>query len=423
MIQAIKISNFKLFKDETIIPLSNLNLLTGTNGKGKSSVLQTLLLLNQSINYNRSTNNVILNGNNVLLGNLFDVKNRFVSSQDPINLSFKLDKSTISYKLEQYGEIDIDLKISSIHVDILNDNLEYSISKIADDDLYKVYKNSDDFFPDLTFSLDNLFIPESILKVINEPHLLEIKRELSFSNIHYVSADRIGPKNFYEKKSLSGFISVGSLGENTVNILARKGGDIVDPLLRKVYIDLFLPKEDEIINDTVEAYTNYWLDKIFEGAEVKTEVMSDMDIIKFSIKPSKKEVFYKPTNVGYGFSYSLPIIVAGLIAKKGDILVIENPEAHLHPYAQSIISKFLSGICRVGVQVIVESHSEHILDGFRIVVHDKIVAQNEINVLYFDKNEDSYFKEIEVKEDGDIENWPENFFDQSTKDLNYLYGI
>ena len=107
----------------------------------------------------------------------------------------------------------------------------------------------------------------------------------------------------------------------------------------------------------------------------------------------------------------------------GDILIIENPEAHLHPYAQSILSKFLAGVSRVGVQVLVESHSEHILDGFRIIVHDKIIDLNEINILYFDKNDETYFHKIDIKDDGDIENWPTNFFDQSTNDLNYLYGI
>ena len=422
MIRTIGISNFKLFKDKTNVPLSNLNLLTGVNGKGKSSVLQILLLLNQSINYSRSTNNIILNGNNVRLGNLFDVKNRLISSKEPINISFILDNYVINYQLEQYGETDIDLKISSISITI-NEKLTYIISKIIDDDLYKIFKNNEDVFPNITFSLDNLFIQESTLRIIDESYLIEIRNLLNFSNIHYVSADRIGPQNFYERKSLGNFVSVGSLGENTVNILARKGGDPVQPELKKVYMDLFSPTEDELTSDTIESYANYWLDKIFEGAEIKTEVMSDIDIIKFSIKPSKKDVFYKPTNVGYGFSYSLPILVAGLIAKKGDILIIENPEAHLHPYAQSILSKFLAGVSRVGVQVLVESHSEHILDGFRIIVHDKIIDLNEINILYFDKNDETYFHKIDIKDDGDIENWPTNFFDQSTNDLNYLYGI
>ena len=290
MIRTIGISNFKLFKDKTNVPLSNLNLLTGVNGKGKSSVLQILLLLNQSINYSRSTNNIILNGNNVRLGNLFDVKNRLISSKESINISFILDNYVINYQLEQYGETDIDLKISSISITI-NEKLTYIISKIIDDDLYKIFKNNEDVFPNITFSLDNLFIPESTLRIIDESYLIEIRNLLNFSNIHYVSADRIGPQNFYERKSLGNFVSVGSLGENTVNILARKGGDPVQPELKKVYMDLFSPTEDELTSDTIESYANYWLDKIFEGAEIKTEVMSDIDIIKFSIKPSKKDVF------------------------------------------------------------------------------------------------------------------------------------
>lgn len=121
--------------------------------------------------------------------------------------------------------------------------------------------------------------------------------------------------------------------------------------------------------------------------------------------------------------YSLSIIVAGLIAKPGEILIVENPEAHLHPYAQSIMAKFLSLVASTGVQVFVESHSDHILNGFRIAVKNKIIDSTHLNVLYFDHRLDNFFEKIDVDEDGGIDKWPISFFDQSVNDLNYLLGI
>ena len=95
----------------------------------------------------------------------------------------------------------------------------------------------------------------------------------------------------------------------------------------------------------------------------------------------------------------------------------------MHPAAQSNLAKFLTLVSLNGVQIFIESHSEHILNGLRIEVYDKVIQNKDLNVLYFDKDLETVFKKIKVEEDGGIKNWPPNFFDQATKDLNYLFGI
>ena len=132
---------------------------------------------------------------------------------------------------------------------------------------------------------------------------------------------------------------------------------------------------------------------------------------------------FKPTNVGFGYSYALPILIAGLTARKGTILVVENPEAHLHPSAQSMITKFLCLVANCGVQVFVETHSEHILNALRVMVVQKNVKPQDINVMYFDSGLDNYFESITIEENGKLDHWPVNFFDQAEKDLNVLLGI
>lgn len=419
MIKNIYIDNFKLYKSEVNIPLTSLNLLTGVNGKGKSSVLQVLLLLSQSVQTNRATNKIYLNGDNVKLGSFGDVKNRETSFLESIHFGFKFDKSRIDYLLHHTNSDATELFVESISA--MHDDFKFSLSR--KEDWYAIKLKSDNSTEQHQFSLFDFFIGHSSIEQnFSKTILATIRSEVDFLKIHYVSADRIGPKNYYENKSLNHFVSVGALGENTVNVLHHKGNEKVNETVLKGYCRIF----DENIDDlswTIEDNTNYWIDRIFQGAKVQVEAIKGEDLLKLRINSDGKSVYFKPTNVGYGFSYSLPIIIAGLISKPGEILIIENPEAHLHPYAQSILAKFLSIISSSGVQVVIESHSEHILNGIRVTIKDSIVNANDVNVLYFDSKADTFFEKIYIDKDGGIDNWPRNFFDQATNDLNYLLGI
>ena len=149
-------------------------------------------------------------------------------------------------------------------------------------------------------------------------------------------------------------------------------------------------------------------------------------MISYNTKQGRER--YKPANVGFGYSYILPIIVAGLIAEKGEILIIENPEAHLHPRAQHKLTQFLAKIAVAGVQIFVESHSEHILNALRICLlqqeqQAKILNNTDVSILYFQNNDEQPFVSIPLDEKGNIEEWPEGFFDQTDKDFKILFGF
>lgn len=423
MIKQVSIDNFKLFKSNVRIPLTNLNLLTGVNGRGKSTVLQVFLLLSQSALNNRATNKIYLNGNNVRLGSLDDVKNKEVSFSENIHFGFEFDQFTLDYFLHNNNADASEVFIDSIKAK--NDELELSLTRSGD---WFHATLSDNNISNLEvvqsqYPLIDLFLGEAeIEQNFNQTDLIQFKSEINLIGIHYVSADRIGPKNYYENSSLNHFVSVGALGENTVNILYQRGDDKVNTQILEGYCKIF-GESIEDLSQTIEDNTNYWIDKIFQGAKIQVESIKGEDLLKLRINSDGKSSYFKPTNVGYGFSYSLPIIVAGLIAKPGEILIIENPEAHLHPYAQSILAKFLSLISASGVQVLVETHSDHILNGFRIAVKDHIISTTSTNVLYFDNRNKDVFEKIDIDEEGGVDNWPQDFFDQATKDLNYLLGI
>lgn len=150
---------------------------------------------------------------------------------------------------------------------------------------------------------------------------------------------------------------------------------------------------------------------------------------------------HRATNTGFGISYALPIVLASLVMSSREcldfeeeharlwferlktdnlVLMIENPEAHLHPKGQTQMGIFLSLLSSCGVQVVVETHSDHFIDGVRIAVKEyKNVVSDEVTIKYFSResNQPSKFVDISVNEDGSLDKWPEGFFDQMQTNL------
>jgi len=420
MIRQLILKNFKLFKEETVIPLSNINLLTGINGRGKSSVLQSLLLMRQSPEFDRTTNKIILNGEDVKLGTFKDIKN---ISSTPIDFTFFYETFSIRYRLSENPDDAMVVNIDEIYIEGLGEN-PFKIRLVKDkNELYKVVNEAEPSTESIFTSLYDLFINESLFVLKKADANCEmVKQNINFSKIHYVSADRVGPKLYYIDKSLKDFHSVGSSGEDTVNVLFHAADEFVGQKFLD-NLNHFFHIAAEEVPKTVGLQAQFWLGQLFGGAKYDIKRVDEANLLTFSISPDGSFNYFKPTNVGYGYTYLLPIIVAGLTAKAGDLLIVENPEAHLHPFAQSVIAKFLTLVSMNDVQVIIESHSEHILNGLRIPVYNGIVKNEHLNVLYFDRSVEKYFKPILIDDKGGIADWPPDFFDQATRDLNYLFGI
>ena len=413
MIKEISLKNFKCFKEETVFPLSKINLLTGINGRGKSTLLQSLLLMRQTIEHNVNSTQIIFNGSCVRLGAFEDVKNSDVFIGEPISMGYKcrINKRdvAINYFLSKNDDNELIANINRVDID----------------GTVFLQKGNSNAYTRLEREQNSEYIYMSCLSLINDfsqydrPANLfagnsydETDNAAKFHRIHYIAADRIGPKDYYAKNNLSKFINVGPQGENTAIVLARKQEDIV-------FDKLYLGENAK----TVLQQTEEWLNKIFDGAKIKLE--SGKDIISLSYNTKLTDKRYKPSNVGFGYSYILPIIVSGLIAKDGEILIVENPEAHLHPKAQSQLTKFLAKVADCGVQVFIESHSEHILNALRVAAAtgETGLLHTDMSVLYFQDNEIERFISIPINSDGGIDVWPEGFFDQTDKDFKILFGF
>lgn len=413
MLTQIKLINFKCFKEETAFPLSQFNLFTGVNGNGKSTLLQSILLMRQSIEHDLYTTELILNGSCVNLGSFDDVRNCETSTSEAIFFEFSICNAnnissfegSIRYRLKPNKD-NMSLHIPEIAFHDANKNKEYSFI-YTDKELYKLINE------ERLFRLINLEPPNSdVNNIITHSVNLNfggnnggIQTYLNFKKIHFISADRIGPQEFYLKSTLSDFRHVGAKGEFTVNLLDKLAQELVNK-------SLCLGEDAE----TLITQTEVWLGTILNPLKLEVP-QSKTNILELFIGD------FKPANVGFGYSSILPIIVSGLIAKPGEKIIIENPEIHLHPKAQSALIEFLVKVANTGVQIFVESHSDHVLNALRIAVLKEHLTPEDTNILYFQGKNQKTVRKINILKGGRIEEWPENFFDQIDIDFSVLFGV
>ena len=392
MIDELLLENFKLFGKETrLTGLKGINLLTGVNGRGKSSALQPLLLFKQTLLRSRSSRQVFLSGSFIDLGNASDVKHVDASITKPIRIGFQENGEYYIYTFGLASDNNQALDIQQF------ENVGQSHLSVDVDDAT--------IFHDL--------VPEAAKNN---------KMVLPFQDVVYISAERIGPKMSFAPSSEEW---IDKRGEHTIQMLYERQYETVDESIIEGMNDIFQDIAEDELSPTVNDVLNFWMTKMFGPSAASVSYIEAANIYALGISTEQKggKAVFKPTNVGFGYSYALPILIAGLTASKGTILIVENPEAHLHPSAQSMITKFLGLVANCGVQVFIETHSEHILNALRVMVVQRNMKAQDINVMYFDSKLENYFESIAIEENGKLDHWPANFFDQAEKDLNVLLGI
>lgn len=239
------------------------------------------------------------------------------------------------------------------------------------------------------------------------------KEVFSISNrqIQYLSCHRIGPQNLYDK-NMSMDDRIDNNGRYAMSYLNKHGSDPLKAELCK-----------DVTNYTLLAQVNWWL-RYIVGAEIMTEEIVGADSIRVSYNMADiKKV--RPINIGAGISYLVSVLIMCLSAPESGILVLENPEIHLHPAAQAKICEFLYFIACSGRQLFIETHSDHIFNGFRVGLANQSMEDEKINIQYTFLNERHTTEAIKVKigKYGNIENQREGLFDQFDIDLNRMLGI
>jgi predicted ATPase len=373
-IDKVQIENFKSLK-YIDIKLSNLTLLTGVNSCGKSSFIQALLLLKQNFE--------------IIQFSSLDEENKKLLNINGDYLQIGLKKD-ILYKEADSEKIKILLE--------LDDGLE--------EEHKGCYPIDVEFTSNLKFKGNDDFITNSI-----NYNLLD-------DNFQYIQTDRISPKISYSlsDEHIQNNL-IGTNGEYTAQYLDINRHENI--VIKK----LIHPNS---ITEQLLENVSLWLSEITENIEVKADVQqttlsATLSYIYTYGDNTTSE--YSPLSVGFGVTYVLPIIVSILKAKSDDLIIIENPESHLHPAGQSKIAELCAIASANGVQIIIETHSDHFLNGIRIATKKQILKPEDTNIYFFRKDKDELetkIDEINIDKEGGIDSYPKGFFDQMDEDLDKL---
>ena len=167
------------------------------------------------------------------------------------------------------------------------------------------------------------------------------------------------------------------------------------------------------------------MSEISPGTKLNITANSAMDVVSLQYSYGLSND-YRSTNVGFGITYVLPILVAILSAQSDTLILLENPEAHLHPKGQSKMGRLLAIAASCGIQIIIETHSDHLLNGIRVAVREKLAKADNVQIHYFERHfedERNIITKVvspRLYQDGGIDLWPDGFFDQSEHDLMEL---
>jgi len=379
MIEQIRLRNFKCFQDQAF-QLKPLSMLAGLNGMGKSSLIQSILLLRQShLQGLLQRRQLILNGSLVRLGTGKDVFFEDASETDLIEIALTWDKDG--------GDRN-------------------SIWRFA----YGRGSNILAAPPNYGQTAHGFDTPlgQSILNT----------QALFSDDFQYLSADRIGPRVAFEMSDsdVREHRQLGRQGEYVAHYLQVFGDEKVSNE------SIVHPNaQSSILRHQVEA----WMAEISPGVRINLEPSNAMDLMsmRFSFAGDKDvSNEYRPTNVGFGITYILCVVTAVVAAQIGALLLIENPEAHLHPRGQAQMGRLLALVAESGVQVILETHSDHVLNGMRLAVHEGLVRPDTVGLFYFSRagNKHARVQTPKIDRNGRIDQWPDGFFDEWDKSLEAL---
>lgn len=312
MLTTLGIKQFKRFRSRTF-SFQPMTVLTGTNGSGKTSIIHALLLIRQAA-LNPSLPWVQLNGSEgLLLGEAFDVLHR--DAREDERIEFAVEET--EYEQGQWKF----------------------------------------FVPKQEHSL--------YLEIDTRPHSYHGVLAQPSSSFVYLCAEKLGPRDVLG--TYSGDVEnlgVGVQGEYSGQVLTTLGTKQVDGQRCCDPPD----KESqrlELLHNQLE----YWMHRIVRPIQIDAQWFpnTSMTQVRFKTAGVRSE-WTRPPNVGFGVSYALPVVLAGLHILRGGVLIVENPEAHLHPGGQSMMGYFLAKVAGSGVQVILETHSDHVINGVRLAV-------------------------------------------------------
>jgi predicted ATPase len=405
MIALIEVDGLKSLL-ELSIPLRKMTVLVGGNASGKSSLIQALLLLRQSVRADGAVDRLNL------MGPLFEGG----TASDVINPRAKTR-----------GKDDRILRLA-----IGTASRTGVPPKLLQEFTFQFQRSSSESSPRV------LHLATSAAPLLQYP-LRPAENAIEFS---YLSAERVGPRAAYPVPYGKGMAGpIGKNGEFTTAFLSRalRENYLCSPSLCTALQNAFSEVRDgggsnqlsqdgdvNIANDErVVTQVNRSLRWLIPGAAFDAEEHAETDSARLGFYRIARDYsrVERPANIGFGLTYVLPVLAAAIATDPNGLFIAENVECHLHPRSQSRIGTLLASVAQVSSQILLETHSDHVINGIRLAVKFGLIEPSEVVFHYFNKGIDddsTQVNSIQVDRDGNLSKWPEGFLDQISNDLSRL---
>ena len=418
MLTHLKLENFKIWRSTGPVRLAPITLLLGTNSSGKSSLIQSLLLIRQTVKGDDP--NLDLNLGNpdaddsVTLGQFKDLLCRHGAASE----STSATQVGIEFRWSEHGQAESSTLFSARYNKGPAGSAELAFLRLGKDGqgfsvqrrkpgIYRLslatqakpLGQSADYRPERSFAfsaatLNKLGAQAELIKPIGPALLDELGRIIYLGPVR-----RLAQRDYVWAGRMPAHI--GDDGAKAVDALIASGVARQSALKRKQA----LPAEAQLFEQTI-----HWLKAMnladglairALGSSARHELMIESDGQASNLK-----------DVGVGVSQVIPVIVAALFAQPGHIVIVEEPESHLHPLAQSMLAELLTQVSKErNVQFIVETHSEHLFRRMQTLIAKQEITTNDA-AMYFIEREgrQAKLRELIPNKFGAIANWPDKFF-------------
>lgn len=408
-ITKISVCGYKSIKDECTIDIYPLTILAGANSSGKSSIIQPLLLMKQTLEAPYDPGALLLNGPNVKFTSVDQLLTKLPTKKDcRDNFFVEIEVDNIHstkniFKKDRKKAIDIvevrtqDEDATSI---LFPSMTTEEINSIISDDLQSTFEHLISFKANVVKAIiRNRCFLEIGLK-INQNQ--EIKGNLFRSSNSYLISNYI--RKIIHVPGLRGN------PERTYQVNAT--GDEFPGTFENYVASLIASWQDTKKSKLMmlgRALKNLGL-----AEKVDIRKVDDTQVeVRVGHQRKNKTEMVNIADVGFGVSQTLPVIVALIAANPQQLVYIEQPEIHLHPRAQAALADIIVEAVNRGVRVTLETHSDLFLRRIQSLVAEDVLAYDKVKLHWFSKDENGFTQvsTADLDTDGSFGDWPEDFGD------------
>jgi len=425
-ITKITVSGFKSLRDQSSIEVRPLTILAGANSSGKSSIMQPLLLMKQTLEAPYDPGPVLLNGSNI----------KFTSTEQFLS---RLGESKYAEKFEVKIELDHNKSVTDIlglvkpkrELQLLKTNYRWNDSEVSfwsnmtQNDVEEQLGNITDMFWALRGDSQGVRLVFKGKKV----------RQRCFYTVQLDSLEASS------KVEVIPAISSGLFANKLTELIHVPGvrGDferaynftpVVGPVFQGRFDDYFASviyawqeNNDNLFNSLEDSLIALGLTSNIAAKRIN-DVQLELQVGRTLQSNSDDTV--SVAEVGFGVSQVLPVLVALLVAEPGQLVYIEQPELHLHPRAQVALAQVLADAANLGVRVVVETHSALLINGVQTLIAQEKLAHDKVILHWFKRGNDGYttIDSQEPDKYGAYGAWPEDFAEvQLEADSTYLDAV